>query len=423
VDQKQRVLCMGTTDAGATGQPPGDPIYTPQVVPGSGTTFKASTVHCNEDYTIILTSTGSMMAMGSNTYGALGIGSFGNPRSQPTAVVLPNGVSIQQVSTGKMHVCAISTNNDLYCHGFNNFAQVPNLDNYNVYPTPIRIPGVKVKSVACGMWHTCIVNMDGEVWCSGASDYYQAGDPNHGLRSKLTLVLGGAGDDNSYETVFAGRSFSIALVDDNTGMFWGKNGGVAGDGSAIDVAKPMILAKGKEFQVIAAGAYMVCGIDMLNYLYCWGRNDRGTLGVGDANNHPIPTRVYFADAVTPPTSSGGDSSGPTPTPFPIVSPTRYPNSPPVVPPTSAAPTPSPIVGPGDSCETETCSGSLQCSTATNLCFDPVSCKQVCDSRGRKDCVLPVDDVPGCTCVKKKKQAPGCNVGGIASSKLNHLLKG
>ncbi|MGE3617927.1 MAG: Ig-like domain-containing protein, partial [Gemmatimonadales bacterium] len=45
------------------------------------------------------------------------------------------------------------------------------------------------------------------------------------------------------------------------------------------------------FKEIAAGHDHACGVAVDGPLYCWGRNDNGQLGLGDAGNRSRPTRV------------------------------------------------------------------------------------------------------------------------------------
>jgi alpha-tubulin suppressor-like RCC1 family protein len=48
------------------------------------------------------------------------------------------------------------------------------------------------------------------------------------------------------------------------------------------------------FAVLSLGDRHSCGVGRDGSLWCWGRNDRGQLGVGDVRDRAVPTRVGTA---------------------------------------------------------------------------------------------------------------------------------
>ncbi|MEZ4455196.1 MAG: Ig-like domain-containing protein [Gemmatimonadales bacterium] len=61
-----------------------------------------------------------------------------------------------------------------------------------------------------------------------------------------------------------------------------------------------------QFTSIAAGYDHTCGVAVGNALYCWGRNDSGQLGLGDAVDRSRPTRVGTASWHS--VGAGGDNT-------------------------------------------------------------------------------------------------------------------
>jgi alpha-tubulin suppressor-like RCC1 family protein len=48
---------------------------------------------------------------------------------------------------------------------------------------------------------------------------------------------------------------------------------------------------GYQFASLAAGKNHTCGLTASNEIYCWGKNDRGQLGIGTFANTRIPTLI------------------------------------------------------------------------------------------------------------------------------------
>jgi alpha-tubulin suppressor-like RCC1 family protein len=54
---------------------------------------------------------------------------------------------------------------------------------------------------------------------------------------------------------------------------------------------PVLVAGGLTFRQLSAGYYHTCGITTQNALYCWGSNQDGQLGIGQAAFVAEPVKV------------------------------------------------------------------------------------------------------------------------------------
>jgi alpha-tubulin suppressor-like RCC1 family protein len=80
------------------------------------TTFTALTA--GRDHTCGITPLGAAWCWGRNFAGAVGDGTIEH-RLQPTAVMMPAGVSFTGISAGFAHTCAVATDGQGWCWGYN----------------------------------------------------------------------------------------------------------------------------------------------------------------------------------------------------------------------------------------------------------------------------------------------------------------
>ncbi len=126
------------------------------------------------------------------------------------------------------------------------------------------------------------------------------------LTFSAPVAKGVASDEIAWATdITAGGSHSCAIYNLGTPYCWGSNDdGQLGTGNTTNRARPFPvdisgLAAGLVFKQISAGFFHTCavvglsGSDASNSVYCWGKNDRGQLGLGVANSTLVlsPTAV------------------------------------------------------------------------------------------------------------------------------------
>ncbi len=101
-----------------------------------------------------------------------------------------------------------------------------------------------------------------------------------------------------------------ALTSDEAAYCWGDNlFGQMGDGAggnSFPVTEPKPAAGALRFASLAVGASHVCGLTAAGKAYCWGQNDEGQLGVGDAPLYQSFEPLAVAGDITFAQLSGGD---------------------------------------------------------------------------------------------------------------------
>jgi LPXTG-motif cell wall-anchored protein len=105
-----------------------------------------------------ITSTGSLLAWGDNTYGQLGDGSS-TRRTAPVPVHLPAGTEITAVASGDDHALALTSTGEIYAWGYNRYGQIGDgtTTNRNL-PTQVDLPAGSVAvAVGRGNYHSLAV--------------------------------------------------------------------------------------------------------------------------------------------------------------------------------------------------------------------------------------------------------------------------
>ena len=244
---------------------------------------------------------------GYNSYGQLGNNSTTNS-SVPVAVdasgVL-SGKTIKAISAGTSHVCAIASDNQAYCWGWNALGQLGNNSTTNSsVPVAVDTSGVlsgkTIIGIASGGVHTCVIASDNQAYCWGGNYDGQLGD-NSTTQSDTPVAVYTSG-------VLAGKttksisaySFSTCVIaSDNQAYCWGGNyDGQLGDNSTTSSPIPVAVytsgvLSGKTILLITAGGGHVCTIASDNLAYCWGSNSGtyGEIGDGSGISTPIPVDV------------------------------------------------------------------------------------------------------------------------------------
>ncbi|MCA9612330.1 MAG: hypothetical protein KC586_06190, partial [Myxococcales bacterium] len=134
------------------------------------------------------------------------------------------------------------------------------------------------------------------LWCWGSNDDGMLGVGDTMRRVEPTPV--GAFDD--WTTVDAGGAFSFeshtcALRSSGWLYCWGSNtSGQLGLGlSGEDVLTPSRVGVERDWISIAVGGGFTCGVRGTGTLWCWGTNSQGQLGLGASapSSTSTPTRV------------------------------------------------------------------------------------------------------------------------------------
>lgn len=234
---------------------------------------------------------------GSNDRGQLGDGTTA-PRTVPVPVQLSN---VDGIAVGNAHTC-VRSGDELYCWGFNDAGQLGFGDETH-RTQPEKLPPAStgpIADVSVGLAHSCAVRTNGEVICFGFNDQGQSGMPNmgDGGTNKVLSPNVVPGIDNAVR-ISLGHAHGCALTSAGTVRCWGWNGGgQLGDGGFMSRVQPLFVIDATGTQLsnvtrVVAGAKRSCAIRDDGAAFCWGDNTSGALGGG-----PTPTLQPHAVRVT-----------------------------------------------------------------------------------------------------------------------------
>ena len=148
---------------------------------------------------------------------------------------------------------------------------------------------VEGASIALGGDYSCALLADGTMKCWGSNDYGQLGD---GTTTNSTIPVEVSGITTA-TSIAMGRVHSCALLTDGTVKCWGRNNmGQLGDNTTIDASYTISEVSGITTATsVALGVYYhSCAVLTDGKVRCWGNNDNGQLGLGEASSHK-PTLV------------------------------------------------------------------------------------------------------------------------------------
>lgn len=243
----------------------------------------ADQISTGESHTCARTG-GEVRCWGDNRWGQLGdsdtdVGTGSSAEShQPVSV---DGITdaIQLVASSKYN-CVLNADGSVNCWGRNYDGQLGD-GTTSDRNTPVTVDGLPTAvSIALGSAHTCALTEDGAVWCWGNAG---AGALGHGPLYADALVPGMVQDLAPATAIALGQAHSCALTEDGGVWCWGAdNMGQCGDGDAIDPSNPMPGTKERRpVQVVGIpamtsisvnGAYgnYSCGLSADGTRYCWG---------------------------------------------------------------------------------------------------------------------------------------------------------
>ncbi len=233
---------------------------------------------------------GRAYCWGYNAWGALGIASSIGQSATPVAV--ETSLRFKQISAGADHVCAVGTDNRIFCWGNNQWGQFGAGNTVSSHIPTVTVSGDAFASVTTGNEFTCGVTMAGNGWCWGADGAGETGTGapiSNGNTTKLLpqAMTGG----HRWAMLSASNQVACGVTTAGAGYCWGNStsGRLGSTGSATST--PRAISGGHNWRQISAGFAHVCGVTTQSDVYCWGSNANGQLGVGLQNGSTTPVRA------------------------------------------------------------------------------------------------------------------------------------
>ena len=283
------LYAWGANSIGQLGVNDTTPRSSPTLVVGG---LKWRSVLSRTDGAMAMAADGNLYAWGSNGSGNLGDGTTLN-RSSPTLVV--GGLSIKKwdvVDDSTAYRAAIiTTSNDMYTWGDNADGQLGLNDTANRSSPTLVVGGLKWKDMAVGSAAGFGITYSNQLYAWGSNGFGHLGVNDTTPRSSPTLVVGGLSVAKvAYNNPSA---FTLILATNGTVYSCGLNGqGQLGLGDTTSRSSPVAVAgSGSFIDVYALGSGRAAAIGNDGYLWMWGINTAGQLGVGDTTPRSSPVAV------------------------------------------------------------------------------------------------------------------------------------
>ena len=228
---------------------------------------------------------------GSNTGGALGVGSFASVSTPiPNLVVFsyPTVNKIRQMCIGFQFVCALLTDGNITCWGTDSTGAL-GLGNATTalsapHPTLFVNTSVATSSpasqITCGAGHVCSLHANGDLLCWGNSFFGQIG-----LNISGTLFAPTQRVNLSYPAqaayVCAGSLHTCVLFVDGAVKCWGFGGrhGYTGGDRLIPSPNQTVTFTNGAVRKLSCGSVFTCALMANGAVECWGSSSNQELGV------------------------------------------------------------------------------------------------------------------------------------------------
>jgi alpha-tubulin suppressor-like RCC1 family protein len=193
------------------------------------------------------------------------------------------------VDTGQGSACGLR-GGELYCWGRNSSNQW----DVDGAPLQIREP-VRVgtagdwASVQTGQDSTCAINAASELYCSGYNAFANLGTGDRDSRTVLSQIAPGT----LFRSVSIDTFHGCAVGVDGGLHCWGRAiEGQLGFGDLVEREAPELVSPGP-YKQVAVGRFFSCVVSEDDELFCTGADDSGQLGLGDTERRNVFERVTF----------------------------------------------------------------------------------------------------------------------------------
>jgi alpha-tubulin suppressor-like RCC1 family protein len=240
------------------------------------------------EHSLAIKTDGTMWGWGNGTDGRVGNGTASATINSPVQIGALTTWS--KISGGAYHSMAIKTDGTMWTWGFNSQGQLGD-GSITSRSSPVQIGVLTTWSkVAGGSQHTLAIKTDGTLWSWGYNNLGQLGGGS--TRSSPVQV----GALTNWLDIAAGAYYnSFAIKTDGTLWAWGYNNeGQLGNGTTNNEISPIQIGALTTWSQIAGGngsGGYAKAITTQGYLYMWGGNSSGQLGLGSTTSYSSPKQV------------------------------------------------------------------------------------------------------------------------------------
>jgi alpha-tubulin suppressor-like RCC1 family protein len=220
--------------------------------------------------------------------------------SDPTSPTdLPGGLSFRSLTSAETRFCGVTNTGEAYCWldavGWSQ--SIPQIQPVNASRKAVSIAAGDLSELSNRYLHVCASYADSTIGCWGANNVGQLGDSTYVDRQTDAVVRG----QLRFAAVYATIQRSCGVSVSGQTYCWGiamqcVTVSLLGSGSTPECSLPGGLVSpgtpkwttptpwlgGIRIATLALGQAHGCAITNSGALYCWGANDGGQLGIGDA---------------------------------------------------------------------------------------------------------------------------------------------
>lgn len=213
---------------------------------------------------------------------------------------------VYNFDTSTNHACALASNNHVVCWGQNAEGQLGSaITNPTGYPTPALLElEDPILDIVTGHEHSCLFTLENEIYCWGSDSAEQTGDrggaPNH-LPTRITSLDGL--NPNDLASLETGEQHTCALDDEGFVYCWGDNShGQLGIPASIPqdlaVQVPFIDSNNPAID-LSTGWNHTCAVLEDGTIACWGDNQYGQLGDDTTDSNHEAYVDAIGDSIAP----------------------------------------------------------------------------------------------------------------------------
>jgi len=309
-----QVYCWGNNQIGQLGNNSTQPSSVPVAVDTSGVLSGKTVLSIDSEgaNVCVIASDNQAYCWGDSGWGQHGNNNSYNstvPEAVDTSGVLA-GKTLTSISAGYNHVCAIASDNQAYCWGAEVVEPTDGPTVVNYVPVAVDTSGVlagkTILSITSGRDYNCAIASDNQVYCWGYNANGQLGNnATSNSPQPVAVDTNGVLNGKTIVAITAGASSVCAIASDSKTYCWGLGSlGQASQTNDYDSTSLVPLAvdatgvlASKNISSISGGDYYTCAISTQKQAYCWGINTSGQLGNGSNASMYTPQAVGYASPV------------------------------------------------------------------------------------------------------------------------------
>ncbi len=239
-------------------------------------------VSAGAGFSLAIKNTGTLWSFGINNTGQLGINSIIN-QGLPTQIGTSSNWNL--IDAGNQHSLAIDNSGMLYSWGNNTFGQLGDGTNTtSLIPIPIGTASTFSK-ISAGFDHSMALDTNGILFTCGNNNAGQVCDGTTTANNVITPIIDSDGSVNFYIEISAGSLFSLAIKNDNTLWSSGYNLFMQLAHGNIQTNTNVLTQIGTSntWNTISAGNSHSMAMETTTQLREAGRNWEGQIGIGTNN--------------------------------------------------------------------------------------------------------------------------------------------